>query len=68
MEVISTDDYPHGLAVKRRAPGPTSWGRKWSQDKVWGGINSKADAGWRAPAKRERWVGQEREERLGSNV
>lgn len=41
MEVISTDNYPHGLAVKRRAPGPTSWGRKWSQDKVWGELTAR---------------------------
>lgn len=32
------------------------------------GINSKADAVRRDSAKRERWVGQEREERHGSNV
>lgn len=41
MEVINTDDCPHGLAVKRRAPGPTSWGRKWSQDKVRGELTAR---------------------------
>ena len=69
MEVISTDDYPSTwLSCKEESSGANFLGEEVESGQGMGGINSKAYAGWRDPAKRERWVGQEREERPRSNV